>query len=42
MDNAAFQTDVTALRARAREHIDEGAVTASYGADLSTVLEMLH
>lgn len=42
MDNGAFQTDVAALRARAREHIDEGAVTASYGADRNTVLKMLN
>lgn len=42
MDNVAFETDVAALRARAREHIDEGAVTASYGADRNTVLKMLN
>lgn len=42
MENVAFQTDIAALRARAREHIEEGAVTASYGADRDTVLQMLN
>ncbi len=42
MDNVVFQTDVSALRARAREHIDEGAVTASYGADRNAVVKMLN
>lgn len=42
MDNAGFQTDIGVLRAKAREHIEEGAVTASYGADRATVLQMLN
>lgn len=33
-----FLTDVQTLRARAREHIDKGPVTASYGADLARVI----
>jgi bacterioferritin len=35
-------SDVKSLRDRARQHIDEGAVTAGYGADRSVVLELLN
>ena len=35
-------TDVPTLRARARAHIDEGAVTAGYSADRAAVLRMLN
>jgi bacterioferritin len=35
-------TDVQALRKRARQHIDEGAVTSGYGADRATILELLN
>jgi bacterioferritin len=34
--------DVTSLRRRARENVEQGAVTAGYGADRSTVLRMLN
>jgi bacterioferritin len=34
--------DVKAIRDRARQHIDEGAVTAGYGADRGVVLELLN
>jgi bacterioferritin len=34
--------DIAAIRARARQHIDEGAVTPSYGADREAVLRMLN
>jgi len=37
-----FLSDVTTLRARAREEIDKGPVTAAYGADLKRVLEVLN
>ncbi len=37
-----FLTDVTTLRAQARQHMDKGPVTAAYGADLSRVLEVLN
>ena len=30
---ADFLTDVETLRARAREHIEKGPITAAYGAD---------
>jgi bacterioferritin len=35
-------TDVQTLRKQAREHIDEGAVTAGYTADRETVLKLLN
>ena len=37
-----FLTDIRTLRKRARQHIDEGAVTASYDADRDTVLKLLN
>lgn len=40
MDN--FLLDVPTLRARARQHIDEGAVTPGYKADRTTVLKLLN
>jgi bacterioferritin len=42
MADTSFLTDVKTLRARARQHIDEGAVTASYAADRETVLKLLN
>jgi bacterioferritin len=38
----AFLSDIQALRARARQHIEQGAVTDSYKADLPTVLKLLN
>jgi bacterioferritin len=35
-------TDVNTLRERARKHLDEGAVTDGYSADLETVLRLLN
>ena len=35
-------TDVNTLRERARKHLDEGAVTEGYSADLETVLRVLN
>src|SRR4051812_47950003 len=40
--NGSFLTDVTELRRRAREHIENGAVTAGYGADRETVIRLLN
>ncbi|HSV19231.1 MAG TPA: ferritin-like domain-containing protein [Casimicrobiaceae bacterium] len=37
-----FLTDVKTLRERARQHMDKGAVTASYGADRDTVVKVLN
>jgi bacterioferritin len=37
-----FLTDVKTLRARARKHIEQGAVTDGYGADRKTVIKLLN
>jgi bacterioferritin len=42
MAKKPFLTDIKTLRARARRHIEEGAVTASYKADRKTVVKLLN
>ncbi len=42
MNTHSFLTDVETLRARARARIDEGAVTAGYAADRTSVLKLLN
>ena len=42
MTDKPFLTDVTELRARARKHIEEGAVTEGYRADRETVIKLLN
>ena len=37
-----FLTDIKTLRERARQHIDDGAVTQGYAADRATVLKLLN
>lgn len=37
-----FLTDIKTLRARARKHIEQGAVTAGYQADRETVIKLLN
>ena len=37
-----FLSDVTKLRARARKHIEQGAVTPGYAADRETVVKLLN
>jgi len=37
-----FLTDVETLRRRARSHMEEGAVTPSYGADRDAVVKVLN
>jgi bacterioferritin len=37
-----FLTDVKTLRARARKHIEQGAITESYRADRETVVKLLN
>jgi bacterioferritin len=37
-----FITDVATLRQRARQHMEEGAITASYGANRETVIDLLN
>jgi bacterioferritin len=41
MENGTL-TDIETLRDRARKHIDDGAVTESYSADLDTVIKLLN
>ena len=41
-DTSAFLTDVATLRQRARQHIEEGAVTSNYGLDAPTVCKVLN
>jgi bacterioferritin len=42
MAKAPFLTDVKTLRARARQHIEEGAVTATYGDNAGTAIKVLN
>ena len=42
MTDKPFLTDVTELRRRARQHIEEGAVTEGYRADRETVIKLLN
>src|SRR4029078_11752526 len=39
--NGAFLSDVQELRKRAREHMNDGAVTPGYSADRDRVIEVL-
>ena len=42
MAKTSFLTDISTLRKRARQHIDEGSVTAGYSADREIVLKLLN
>jgi bacterioferritin len=42
MPRKAFLTDVKTLRARAREHIEEGAVTPAYGDEAASAVKILN
>jgi len=42
MSEKSFFTDVKTLRARARDHIERGAVTTGYGRDRAVVLKLLN
>ena len=42
MSDKPFLTDVTELRRRARQHIEEGAVTEGYRANKETVIKLLN
>jgi bacterioferritin len=42
MAKKPFLTDVKTLRARARKHIEQGAITAGYRADRTTVVKLLN
>ena len=42
LNGHSFSVDVDTIRRRARDHIEQGAVTAAYGADLDTVINVLN
>lgn len=42
MASKPFLTDIEAIRKRAREHLDQGAITAGYSADRETVIKLLN
>ena len=42
MAEKPFLTDIKTLRARARQHIEQGAVTPGYQADRETILRLLN
>src|SRR5437764_10854828 len=42
MTNKPFMTDIQTLRQRAREHIEQGAVTPGYSADRDIVIKLLN
>jgi bacterioferritin len=42
MANQPFVTDIQTLRARARQHLEQGAVTPGYRADRDTVIRLLN
>jgi bacterioferritin len=41
-EKSSFITDIQTLRARARQHIDEGAMTPGYKAESSVVIQLLN
>lgn len=42
MSQSPFLTDIQTIRQRARQHIEQGAVTQSYKADRETVIRLLN
>lgn len=42
MTDQAFLTDIKTLRQRARQHIEQGAVTPGYKADREVVIKLLN
>lgn len=42
MTSTSFVTDITAIRANARKHIEKGAVTAGYELDRKNVIQLLN
>ena len=42
MADQPFLTDIKTLRERARQHIENGAVTSGYNADRETVIKLLN
>lgn len=42
MSDKPFLTDIQTIRKRAREHMEKGVITDSYGADLEQVIKVLN
>lgn len=42
MSSKPFLSDIQTIRERARQHIEQGAVTGGYGADRDTVIKILN
>ncbi|MGZ8195655.1 MAG: ferritin-like domain-containing protein, partial [Methylosarcina sp.] len=42
MSKQPYLTDVQTLRSQARQHLDDGAVTAGYAADAPAVIKLLN
>jgi bacterioferritin len=40
--SGAFVSDIQAIRKRAREHLEEGALTPNYGGDVETAVRLLN
>jgi bacterioferritin len=38
----SFTSDIAAIRKRAREHLDQGALTPNYGGDVETAISLLN
>lgn len=41
-ENAPFVTDIEAIRKRARDHLEEGAVTTNYEGEVDTAIRLLN
>jgi bacterioferritin len=41
-NTGSFVTDIQAIRSRAREHLEEGALTPNYGLDVETAVRVLN
>jgi bacterioferritin len=42
MPTSSFATDIEAIRKRARQHLDQGAITSNYGGDVDTSIRLLN
>src|SRR3954452_8797481 len=40
--NGSFSSDIAAIRKRAREHLEQGALTSNYGGDVATAIRLLN
>ena len=40
--NGSFSSDIAAIRKRAREHLEQGALTSNYGGDVQTAIALLN